>query len=87
MSKKNHDDDDDDDEPVSKISAAEKARFRKEFETQMVEQFLNGQDSDFDYNMVDANQNYDDEIQNRDFEDLYFDSEEAVGHQLGPDHD
>ena len=71
---KNVRDDDDDDEPVF---AADKARFRKEFETQMVEQFLNGQESDFD-----SNQNFDDEIQNRDFKDLYVDSDEAVGHQI-----
>ena len=48
----------------------------------MVEKFLNGQDSDF-Y----SNPNYDDKIQHRDFDYLYFNSDEAVGHQIGPDPD
>lgn len=56
------------------ITAEERALLKQEFLGVMYEQFLTGQDKDFDYTTVDDNTQYDDLQQiNQDREDRYFD--------------
>ncbi|KAM7351537.1 coiled-coil domain-containing protein 97 [Cochliomyia hominivorax] len=56
------------------ITADERELLRQEFISQMHEQFLTGQDEDFDYANVDDNTQYDDlNLINQDKEDKYFD--------------
>lgn len=76
---------DDDEEDVEKaenpekpadISPEDKAQLEEEFRSQMMESFLMGKDSDFDYSRVDENEDYDMSDQfERDQEDRYFDED------------
>lgn len=55
------------------ITADERELLRQEFVSQMHQQFLSGQDNDFDYTAVDDNTQFDDlTILNQDKEDKYF---------------
>lgn len=57
------------------ISGKEKEMLRKEFFSMMCENFLQGNDKEFDYASVDENAEYDDiETENQEAEDKYFDA-------------
>lgn len=59
------------------MAEREKKMLRGEFLTAMQNSFLDGKDKDFDYSVVDQNENYDSlEMKQIDAEDDYFDSEE-----------
>lgn len=59
------------------ISATEKSMLREEFIGIMHSNFIEGKDSDFDYQIVDENSDYDDLVlQSQDEEDRYFATEE-----------
>ena len=59
------------------VDAREKFMMRQEFLRAMQLSFLSGEDKDFDYGKVDANERYDSlELRGRDEEDAYFDEEE-----------
>ncbi|XP_038214907.1 coiled-coil domain-containing protein 97 [Zerene cesonia] len=59
------------------INANEKRILREEFYQEMYSSFIEGRDTDFDYNNVDNNEDYDDLEQiSQDAEDKYFDSEQ-----------
>jgi len=55
----------------------DKEEYRLEFETLMHHKFLNGEDKEFDYSMVDSNVELDLEMVDRDAENKYFDSDEG----------
>lgn len=58
------------------ITATEKRLLKDEFYSVMFENFIEGNDKDFDYSLVDNNSEYDNmEIKNLDLEEKYFDSE------------
>jgi hypothetical protein len=58
-------------------AAREKLMLRREFLSVMQTSFLEGRDKDFDYSVVDNNDQYDSlEMKGRDNEDSYFDAEE-----------
>ena len=59
------------------MAGQERQMLRAEFLRAMQLSFLSGEDRDFDYSKVDSNERYDSmDIQGRDSEDAYFDSEE-----------
>ncbi|KAF7273619.1 hypothetical protein GWI33_013665 [Rhynchophorus ferrugineus] len=64
---------------LTTITAAERLLLRKEFETTMYQNFLDGKDKEFfDYSTVDTNSSFNnDEEMNHDAEEKYFDSEDV----------
>ena len=81
------DEDTDDDEPEREEEEEEKEedeeliagreQMRDEFITIMHRKFLNGEDSNVDYNSIDYNDDYDNiEIESRDLEEKYFDDDD-----------
>ena len=61
------------------VTVEERQMMKREFLRVMQLNFLSGQDSDFDYSKVDGNEKYDLlDMQQRDAEDSYFDTEEPA---------
>lgn len=66
------------------ITADERELLRQEFISQMHEQFLTGQDEDFDYTAVDDNTQFDDlNLINQDKEDKYFEESDSEEENVG----
>jgi len=71
-------DSDSEDEKVE-LTESERAVLYRQFQDIMEERFLNGEDAEFNYGLVDQDERYDDlNIRSRDAEDEYFNDEDEV---------